>query len=99
MPAYVISEVEARDETLFQRYRTLAERSIEAHGGRYLARAALPHAPGDDWPERRRMVIVEFPSMDRLRAWYDSAEYAEARELSRHALARRLLFVDGAGVG
>jgi uncharacterized protein (DUF1330 family) len=33
--------------------------------------------------------------MRRLREWYASAEYAEALEIRRTALARRLIFVEG----
>ena len=34
--------------------------------------------------------------MERLRDWYASPEYAEALEIRQTALARRLLFVEGA---
>jgi hypothetical protein len=33
--------------------------------------------------------------MERLRAWYASADYAEALAVRQTALDRRLLFVDG----
>ena len=46
-------------------------------------------------PTRRRMVVVEFPSIERAREWYGSAEYAEALELRASALDRRLVFVEG----
>jgi len=39
-------------------------------------------------------VIVEFPSMARLREWDASAEYAEALKVRRSALERRLIFVE-----
>ena len=35
------------------------------------------------------------PSMEQLRAWYDSPEYAPARDIAKNALRRRLLFVEG----
>jgi uncharacterized protein (DUF1330 family) len=41
------------------------------------------------------VVIVEFRTMQRLRDWYASPEYAAALEVRGTALARRLLFVDG----
>ena len=96
MAAYVISEVELLDETQAQRYRELAAASIARHGGRYLVRGAAPVVAGGTWPATRRLVIVEFPTMERLQAWYTSADYAEALALSRTALDRRLIFVDGA---
>ncbi|SDJ88761.1 protein of unknown function [Actinopolyspora mzabensis] len=43
MTAYVISEVEVLDEQLADQYRTLAKRSIEQYGGRYLVRGASPN--------------------------------------------------------
>jgi uncharacterized protein (DUF1330 family) len=96
MPAYVISEVEVLDHELGQRYRELAAASIARYGGRYLVRAAAPAVPEGDRLERRRVVVVEFPTMDQLQEWYRSDDYAEALQISRTALSRRLLFVEGA---
>src|SRR5436190_14107464 len=95
MAAYVISEVEMVDEAAGRRYRELAAASIAAHGGRYLARGAVPEVPEGDWEAGRQVVVVEFPDMARLRGWYASTEYAEALAVSRTALRRRLLFVEG----
>ena len=96
MAAYVISEVEMLDETQGRRYRELAAGPIARHGGRYLVRGAAPVVAEGNWPASTRLVIVEFPSMERLRAWYASTDYAEALAVRRTALDRRLLFVDGA---
>jgi uncharacterized protein (DUF1330 family) len=96
MAAYVISEVRVLDEALTDRYRELAQASIARYGGRYLVRGALPEVvEGDGWPPEHRMVAVEFPTMERARAWYASPEYAEALEVRGVALSRRLLFVEG----
>jgi uncharacterized protein (DUF1330 family) len=98
MAAYVISEVEMRDETQGRRYRELAAGSIARHGGRYLVRGAAPVVAEGDWPANCQVAIVEFPTMERLRAWYASADYAEALAVRQTALDRRLLFVDGAHI-
>jgi uncharacterized protein (DUF1330 family) len=95
MAAYVISEVEPLDQELFDRYRSLAQASIEQYGGRYTVRAALPEAAEGNWAPQRRLVIVEFPDMDTVRRWYSSEAYAEALAFRDGALSRRLLFVDG----
>ncbi len=94
MPAYVISEVEVLDESAAEQYRQRAARSIEAYGGRYLVRGAAPTVV-EGQPTRRRIVVVEFPSMGRLREWYSSPAYAEALKFRDAALMRRLLFVEG----
>jgi uncharacterized protein (DUF1330 family) len=46
-------------------------------------------------PPPKTLIVVEFPSMERLREWYASPEYAEALKLRRTALDRRLIFVEG----
>ncbi len=95
MSAYVISEVEILDESQGQRYRDLAAASIARHGGRYIVRGAQPEVPEGDWPAAQRVVVVEFPTMDRLRSWYASSDYADALAVRETALTRRLLFVPG----
>ncbi len=97
MSAYVISEVEVRDEAQAQRYRELASASIQRHGGRYIVRGASPDVPEGEWPSKQVVVMVEFDTMDQLRRWYASDDYAEALALRDTAIRRRLLFVEGVG--
>ncbi len=94
MAAYVISEVEIVSEAAANRYKQLAAASIPAYGGRYLARAAQAIVVEGE-QTNRRIVIVEFPSMQQLRKWYASPEYAEALKFRGAALERRLMFVEG----
>jgi uncharacterized protein (DUF1330 family) len=95
MSAFVISEVRIVDAETAEQYMTLAAESITRHGGRYIARAAEPDVPEGEWDAGRRVVIVEFPSMEQLKSWYASADYAEALAVGRTGLDRRLLFVPG----
>jgi uncharacterized protein (DUF1330 family) len=93
--AFVISEVRIVDADAAKRYMALAEASIQRHGGRYIARAAVPDVPEGEWDGDRRVVIVEFPTMAKLKSWYASDDYAEALAVRDAALDRRLLFVPG----
>ncbi|MFJ1760604.1 DUF1330 domain-containing protein [Amycolatopsis sp. NPDC088138] len=95
MSVYVVSEVEILDEAQGQRYRELAQESIARHGGRYIVRGAAPAVLEGTFDEHQRVVVVEFPDRDTAERWYGSAEYAEALALSKTALRRRLLLVDG----
>jgi uncharacterized protein (DUF1330 family) len=94
MAAYVISEVEMVDPELFERYRSLAPASIAKYGGRYIVRGGAVETV-EGAPEAKRIVIVEFPTMERAREWYHSPEYAEALGVRQNALNRRLVFVEG----
>lgn len=94
MAAYVISELEVRDEIAIETYRTIAAKSIAQYGGRYLVRGGAASV-AEGGPPPKTIVVVEFPSMVRLREWYASSEYAEALKVRRTALERRLIFVEG----
>ena len=95
MPAYVISEVEILDETRANTYRAAASASIEKYDGRYIVRAAPVELVEGERNEKRRFVIVEFPSIQRAREWYGSPEYAQALKVRGGALTRTLTFVEG----
>lgn len=68
MPAYVISEVETRDAAAFEAYRTLAAKTIERYGGRYIVRGGAAELV-EGGPPLKTIVIVEFPTMARAREW------------------------------
>lgn len=73
--AYLVVEHIVTDATKFEEYRTKVGPMIAKHGGRYLTKGnALQFPEGGHWkPER--VVVIEFPDMDSLNAWYKSAEY------------------------
>jgi len=95
VPAYLMSEVRLINPTLADKYRALSASSIAAHGGEYLARGVTPEAIEGEWPTEHYMVLVKFPDITAVKAWYTSPEYADALALSRGALSRRLLIIDG----
>ena len=94
MAAYVISEVDVRDIEGMQTYRSMAAPIIAQYGGRYLVRGGEATL-AEGGPEPKTIIVVEFPSMERLREWYGSPEYAQALKVRETALDRRLIFVEG----
>lgn len=98
MPAYLISDVSARDAEAFQTYRTRAAASIALYGGKYLARGGAVTALEGNWTPST-IIVVEFPNLEQARAWYRSPEYAQALAVRDQALSRNLILVDGIGEG
>lgn len=80
MAAYVIVNVDVNDSIGYERYKALAEVSIPIYGGRYLARGAPVEVLEGEWTPTR-LVILEFPDLERARAWWASAEYADGKAL------------------
>lgn len=95
MSAFVISEVEIRNEEARKNYSQLAVAAVTRYGGRYLVRGAQAQVVEGQPPTGRVMVVIEFPSMQRVREWYGSAEYAQALKFRDQAFERRLTFVEG----
>ena len=71
MPAYVILDVKIRDRSAVESYRPRAAASIAQYGGRYLVRGGAVETLEGRWSPNP-LIIVEFPSMERARAWYRS---------------------------
>ena len=94
--AYVISAVEGfEDEATVRRYAELAGPAIEHFGGRFIVSNTEPVVVEGESPSNH-LSMVEFPSMEDVKAWYNSPEYAEARDLTPAAFRGRLLiFVEG----
>ena len=91
MPAYVIVSVDIHDPQNYERYKSLAPASIALYGGRYLTRAGRVEVLEGQF-DPKRFVILEFPDMDRARAWHDSPEYAPALAL-RNACAKSVMIL------
>jgi uncharacterized protein (DUF1330 family) len=75
MPAYVIVEHIITDAAEFEEYRTKVGPMIAKQGGRYITKGGTHQMPeGGHW-KLERVVIVEYPDMNALKGWYESAEY------------------------
>jgi len=94
MPAYVIVEVDVKDPERYDDYKVMAPSSISAFGGRYLARGGACELFEGDVPPKR-IVILEFSSIQRAKAWLESSEYREARQLRHATASTRMIAVEG----
>ena len=90
MTAYFIGEHEITDPAGFDSYLRQAVPMIERHGGRYLTQPGKHRLLEGHWSPNR-VVIVEFPDMKTLEAWYHAPEYQKLIEL-RRAAARDVMF-------
>lgn len=94
MPAYVFANIEVTDPVLYEEYRKGVPATIAQYGGRFVARGgAVEGLEGGYAP--KRVVILEFPSVERAKAWWDSPEYQPLRVLRQRASRGDLLLVEG----
>ena len=94
MSAYVIAEVNVTDPKLYADYRKVVAATIEKYGGRFAIRGGKVESKEGGWAPAR-LVMLEFPTMDQARKWYDSPEYAPALALRLKAANAKLILVEG----
>jgi uncharacterized protein (DUF1330 family) len=95
MPAYVVAWTEVTDRESMGRYAAGVSAVIERHGGRYLFSGPGAEAIEGDW-QANGMAIIEFPTHEDARRWYDSPEYAALRALRQAAGPTSLLITPDA---
>jgi uncharacterized protein (DUF1330 family) len=94
MPAYVVLDVVVRDPVRYERYKQLAAPTVAAYGGRYLVRGGATETLEGGW-RPSRLVILEFPTIQRGQAWWTSPEYAPAKAIRQSCAETQMLLVDG----
>ena len=94
MAAYIHGDIEVTDAAAYEDYRRQVPTIIAAYGGRYLVRGGQTTVlEGDIAP--RRQVILEFPDMDALLAFYNSPEYARLKDLRQRISVGNLVAIAG----
>ena len=95
MAAYLIGDIEVTDPETYEKYRAGVPATIAAYGGKYLVRGATGEVAEGTWTPNR-LVVLEFESMERLKAWYNSPEYADLKKLRQSASNSNIIFAEGA---
>ena len=94
MAAYIHASVEVTDPVAYEEYRRQVPAVIAAHGGRYLVRGGATDVLEGE-PATARQVILEFPDMAHLKAFYHSPEYTALIKVRQRASTGRLVAIEG----
>jgi uncharacterized protein (DUF1330 family) len=95
MAAYLIAKIEVINPEQYKKYIAVTPSVIAKFGGKFIARGGET-ATLEGPEEKRRVVLVEFPSLDKAREFYSSPEYREAMKLRHGAAEVSLVVVEGA---
>ena len=93
MSAYVIVQVEVTNPEQYKEYQQLSSLAMQAHAVKVLVRGGAQQVFEGSAPPRT--VVMEFPSMEKARAWYESEEYRRAREARTGAAKMNMYVVEG----
>ena len=95
MSAYIIARIEVTDMEQYKKYIAASSVAVPKFGGKFIVRGG-EKLTLEGPEEKRRVVVIEFPSLDKAREFYSSEEYASARKLRADAATASLVAVDGA---
>ena len=95
MAGYLIGDIEVTDPETYAKYAAGVPATVAAFGGKYLVRGAQGDVAEGTWTPKR-LVVLEFESLERAKAWYDSPEYADLKKLRQSASKGNLIFAEGA---
>jgi uncharacterized protein (DUF1330 family) len=94
MAAYIIVDVEITDPVNYAAYIRVVPPTIAAYGGRFLVRGGKTETLEGSWIPKR-VVVLEFPSLELARAWWDSEDYRDPKTLRQSASITDMILVEG----
>lgn len=94
MKAYVIVEITIHDKDLYEEYKKLTPAAISLYDGKFVVRGTKTELLEGEWnPER--IVVLEFPSVERANEWWHSQEYSKAKAIRQRAATTKMIVVEG----
>jgi uncharacterized protein (DUF1330 family) len=96
MAAYIIARINVTDMEQYKKYTAVTPGVIEQFGGRFIVRGG-EKVTLEGPEETNRVVVIEFPSLERAQAFYKSDDYQAAKKLREGAATGQFIIVDGVG--
>jgi uncharacterized protein (DUF1330 family) len=93
-PAYLVVDAKSTDPERMVEYRRLSTIAVEKFGARFLVRGGAYAVLEGGWTPQR-MVVIEFPDMEKARTFYDSPEYVAARKAREGVSSFDMVLVEG----
>jgi len=94
MSAYVIVEIEIIDPVGYEEYKKQAAVTVHQYGGKYVVRGGKAEVLEGDW-DPKRIVVLQFESMDRAKEWLNCEEYREPRKMRHRTAKTNMILVEG----
>lgn len=94
MAAYIMAEITITDPLEYEEYKKLTPAAIAAYGGKFVVRGGLTETLEGDW-QPGRMVVLEFPSVERAKEWWHSDIYSKAKIIRQRTATTKMIVVEG----
>ncbi|HTM07012.1 MAG TPA: DUF1330 domain-containing protein [Verrucomicrobiae bacterium] len=94
MAVYLIADVKVTDGGWIPEYAANVHKIVHRHGGKYLSRSGNITTIEGEGLETTLVALLEFPSMEAVRAFVDDPAYAKYRQARRAGSVSRLHVID-----
>jgi uncharacterized protein (DUF1330 family) len=94
MSGYIVADIEIIDPNEYQTYAKQTAATLKHYGGKFLVRGGNAETLEGDW-KTKRLVIIEFPSVEQAKAWYESIEYSAIIGIRHRSAISNMLLVYG----
>lgn len=94
MRAYIIVDIRIHDHSRYEEYKLLTPASLKPFDGKFIVRGGKPETLEGDW-QPERIVVLEFPSVEKAKAWWTSDSYAPAKAIRQAASITRMIVTEG----
>jgi uncharacterized protein (DUF1330 family) len=93
-PAYYVAEFEVTNPEGMKPYSAQVESTFKPYGGHFIVRGGKTISLEGEAPKRRR-VVIEFASVEKAQAWYNSVEYTELRKIRQRSAKTDVYLIEG----
>ena len=94
MPAYIIVDVEIHNPKEYENYRMMVPPTLEKYQGKFIVRGGKTESLEGGW-DPKRIVVLEFPSVELAKSWWASEEYAPAKALRHRTAKSKMILIEG----
>jgi uncharacterized protein (DUF1330 family) len=94
MAVYLICDVDVKDASAYEAYKTQVPAFIRRHGGEYLVRGGAHEVIEGDW-KPTRLVLFRFPDVASVKAFVDDPDYKPLAALRHRVAHTDMVMVEG----
>ncbi|HVB75518.1 MAG TPA: DUF1330 domain-containing protein [Ktedonobacteraceae bacterium] len=94
MAAYIIADIDVTDPEGYRTYAQQTQGTLDKYGGKFLVRGGQHETIEGDW-QAKRVVVIEFPSVEQAKVWYNSPEYLAIAGIRHRSTVSRIILVQG----
>jgi uncharacterized protein (DUF1330 family) len=94
--AYIIVDVEVQQQERYAKdYLPGVPATMQQFGGRFIVRGGKLETLEGEW-QPHRMVVIEFPDVEKAKAWWSSQEYGPLKTIRQETAKTNMILVEGA---